>query len=91
MVEIAPVHGTGEKRTGFFLDFYNQWPAILRPAVHNWQDFSFTIFEIAGENSRYKRSWEVSLGMLGFNLIVTYVYRDDTPNARILVPSRDDA
>ena len=45
MVEIVPVHGSGEKRAGFFVDFYNQWPSILRPSSANWQDFNFTVFE----------------------------------------------
>ena len=80
MVEIVPVHGSGEKRAGFFVDFYNQWPSILRPSSANWQDFNFTVFEIACENSPYKRSWEVALGLLGFNVIVTYVYRESVDN-----------
>lgn len=81
MIEVYPVHGSGEKLTGWFFDFYNQWPGILRPRDHAWQDFRFTVIEIGGENSPYKRSWEVAVGLLGFNICVTYVYRDtDQPS-----------
>lgn len=75
-IKAAPIHATSEKRCGWFVDFYNQWPAVLKPRTANWQDFNLTVFEIAGENSPYKRSWEISLGLLGFNVVVTYVRRD---------------
>lgn len=80
MVEVVPVHGSGDKQTGWFVDFYNQWPAILRPRQHNWQDFNLTLFSVVGENSPYKRSWEVSLGLLGFTVTLTYVYRESSDN-----------
>lgn len=76
MLEARPVRGTGQRKTGFFLDFYNQWRAVLKPSNHNWQDWNLTLFKLAGENSPYKRSWEIELGLLGFNVVVTYVYRD---------------
>lgn len=76
VVEVYPVHGTGEKRHGWFVNFYNQWPAVLRPSSHNWHDWALTVFKVAGENSPYKSSWEVELGLLGFNLTITYVFRD---------------
>lgn len=80
MVEVAPVHGTGERRHGWFVHLYNQWPAILRPGDHNWHDWTFTVWKLAGENSPYKRSWELEAGLLGFTVCVTYVYRDTTPD-----------
>lgn len=78
MVEIVKVPGTasGEKTRGWFFDFYNQWPAIFSPQTHNWHDWCLTLFKVMGENSPYKRSWEVEVGLLGFTVIVTYVYRD---------------
>lgn len=76
MLESRPVHGTGERRTGWFLDCYNQWPAIFRPKTHNWQDWTLTLFKLTGENSPYKRSWEIELWLLGFIFAVTYVLRD---------------
>jgi hypothetical protein len=72
--------GNDEKRRGWFVTFYNQWPAILHPSTHNWQDWSFCIFKLAGENSPYKRSWEIEIALLGFHIDATYVYRDTTPD-----------
>lgn len=89
MVEARPVNGTGEKTTGWFLDFYNQWPAFLRPSDHNWHDWAVTAFKIAGENSPYKRSWEVEVWLLGFGLVITYVKRDDTPDFPWVEPLSD--
>ncbi len=77
----SPIHGTGERRRGWFFDFYNQWPAVLRPRDHSWQDWTLSLLHISGENSPYKRSWEVELGLLGFQFIATYVHRDtDEPS-----------
>lgn len=69
-----------EKRNGWFVDFYNQWPAVFRPLDHNWQDWALTVFKVAGENSPYKRSWELEIGVIGFNWVFTYVYRDTSPD-----------
>lgn len=81
VVEVYPVHGTGEKRRGWFFDFYNQWPGVLRPRDHAWQDWTLTLLQVTGENSPYKRSWEVEVTLIGFNLRATYVYRDtDEPS-----------
>lgn len=76
-MDVRPVHGTGEKRHGWFFDGYNQWPAILQPSKYGWHDITFTAFDVTAENSPYKGSMEVSVALLGFRGTITYVFRDE--------------
>lgn len=71
MIKASPIHGTNEESNQrWFFDFYEQWSGLFPP--RNWVDF--TLIDIGGEYSPYKRSCEFSAALLGFRLTVTYVY-----------------
>lgn len=79
-MKIRRLGGTvpGKKTTGWFIDFYNQWPALLNPfEKSNWYDF--TLINIGGEFAPYTGRWELELALLGFKWVIQYVY-DDTFN-----------
>lgn len=56
------------------VDWYNQWPAILSPRTNNWIDWRLVFFALQGEESPYKCSRELEIGLLGFTLIITYCW-----------------
>ena len=66
----VPLKGTGEKRTGFFFDFREQWSSLVRHC--NWYDF--TLIEIGGEFAPYTGRWEFTLTVLGVGICLTWVY-----------------
>jgi hypothetical protein len=69
-VNKLPGSGEGAERKRFYAEFYNQWSGIF--GRNNWYDFTLIYFGV--EHSPYKGSSEVSLGLLGFTLTMTYVY-----------------
>ena len=78
-MKIAPLKGTGKKRTGLFFDFREQWSSLVRHC--NWYDF--TLIEIGGEFAPYTGRWDVSLALLGLSCRLTWVY-DGSFNERML-------
>lgn len=56
------------------IEWYNQWTAILNPRTHNWIDWRLVLFAIQGEESPYKASRELEIGLLGFSIIITYCW-----------------
>jgi hypothetical protein len=67
-----PIHGTNNSKTrGWFVDWYNQWPGLFSDS--NWYDF--TVVHLTGEYAPYKSCVEVQIGLLGFCVTITYVYR----------------
>ncbi len=55
------------------LDFYCQWVDLFRKC--HWYDF--TIIHLAFELSPYKYSNEVSIGLLGFEFVITRCDEDE--------------
>lgn len=50
------------------VDFYNQWKDLFGKS--NWYDF--TLLHVGGEYAHYSDSIEVCVGLLGFNVTITY-------------------
>lgn len=84
---IRPVHGTapGEASRRWFFDFGQQWTSLFSRTC-NWYDL--TLIKIEGEYAPYTGRWELALGLLGFNLLVTYVY--DTTFSESIADLRDE-
>jgi hypothetical protein len=75
---VYPVRGTadGEKHTGFFFDWYEQWSSLFGGC--NWYDF--TVVHLGGEFAPYTDRWEFEFALLGVGIRVQYVYTDRFSN-----------
>lgn len=75
-----PVMGTGdnEKTTGWFFTWWHEYSSFL--PGRNWHNFTFIHFHF--EYAPYMGHIEVEMALLGFNLMVQYVY-DDTERKRM--------
>ena len=78
-MNIQPVLGTQERTLGWFVYADQQWTDLFGDC--NWYDM--TLVHLGGEWSRHMGRWEVEVGLLGFNLRITYVY-DDAPIRKLL-------
>jgi hypothetical protein len=58
------------ERKRWQINFSNQWKALFSKNKFNWYDF--TIINISGEYTTYANSFEVNLGILGFNIYIVY-------------------
>lgn len=65
-----------DESTGWYLHGYQQWSALFRGC--NWYDF--TVLKVHGEYAPYSGRWEAEFWLLGFGVVLTYVY-DGTFNA----------
>lgn len=76
--------GDGEEERRWFVQFYQQWSALVRRNL-NWYDF--TVVLLCTELAAYTGRWELEVGVVGFQLTLTYVY-DHTFN-RTLKSEKD--
>ena len=58
------------KRERFGCEIYNQWKDLFGDC--NWTDF--TVIHLGGEYAPYMGSVELSLGLMGFTVTLTYRY-----------------
>lgn len=78
-MKFQPVLGTRERTVGWFVDANQQWTDLFGSC--NWYDL--TLLHLGGEWNRHLGRWELTVGLLGFNLRVEYVY-DDAPIRRLM-------
>lgn len=81
-VGTAPLMGTGPEDGGkaWYFTWYQQWSSLFSRGC-NWYDF--TLLKVQGEYAPYSGRWELELGLLGVNLVITWVY-DDRFNREIV-------